>query len=58
MDICPRCRTTAEHDHDTCDGKPDLITVRWYTHEELEDRRIAMEQNKVYYVQVKRPHTR
>ena len=58
MDICPRCRTTAEHDHDTCDGKPDLITVRWYTHAELEDKRIAMEQNKVYYVKVKRPNTR
>ena len=58
MDICPVCRTTAEHDQETCDGKPGVITVRWYTHEELEEMTSAVEEKKVYYVKVKRPHTR
>lgn len=58
MNICPNCHTTEEHDYATCDGKPGIITVRWYTHEELKEITRKAEKNKVYYVQVKRPHTR
>lgn len=58
MDICPKCKTTEEHDFDRCDGKPNIITVRWYTHEELEEIAKNRDKDKVYYVKVKRPHTR
>ena len=58
MNICPNCHTTEEHDYATCDGKPGIITVRWYTHEELKEITRKADKNKVYYVQVKRPHTR
>ena len=57
MDICPKCHTTEEHDFDTCDGKIDVVTTRWYTHAELRELTKNREQ-KVYYVKVKRPHTR
>lgn len=57
MEICPTCKTTEEHDFDTCDGKKNVITVRWYTHEELEEIAKNREQ-KVYYVRAKRPNTR
>ncbi len=58
MEICPKCHTTEEHDFDTCDGKPGVITVRWYTYTELEEIARERDKNKVYYVKVKRPHTR
>lgn len=58
MQVCPKCKTTEEHDFETCDGKPGVITVRWYTHEELEEIAKNRERDTVYYVKVKRPHTR
>jgi len=56
-DICPKCHTIEEHDHDICDGKPNMIITRWYTHQEL----IAKQKKKkqVYYIKTTtRPNTR
>jgi hypothetical protein len=54
---CPKCHTTEEHDHESCDGKPDLITTRWYTYEELTEL-MKKRKKKVYYVKSTRPNTR
>lgn len=54
---CPKCHTTEEHDYEACDGKPNCITTRWYTHKELQE--ITDKQKKVvYYIKAKRPQTR
>ena len=58
MEICPKCHTTEEHDFDSCDGKKDVITVRWYTYQELKEIANKRDKDKCYYVKVKRPNTR